>query len=165
MIDIKRTLKGSIMSFSLLVMMLAVFATPAYAWSSQTNSPTLPGTSDYIQTNNWLGIGDTFNFQSSSYLWGTNPNYAFLIQDSEYIQVNGWGVSLSNTGGSTYSTSSSATYQCTSYYNWYCGNLGYNLSQGPGPFIWNTTSTDTTKVVIYPGVQAFYNAASLTKWA
>jgi hypothetical protein len=162
MSSIKRILKNSVMSCSLLIMTLAVLASPAYAWSSSTDSPTLQGTSDYIQTNDWLGSGDTFSFQSSSYLLGTNPENAYLIQDSENITLNGIGVSLSNTGSSTYATANSATYTCTSYGNWYCGDIGYNLQQSG--LIWNTTSADTTKVVIYAGVQAFYNQASLTKW-
>jgi hypothetical protein len=143
-------------------MMLAVLASPAYAWNTSTNSPTLAGTSDYITTNDWLGLGDPFNFQSSSYLYGGNPQTAYLIEDAENITVNGVAVSLSTTGASASSTPTSATYKCDSYGNWYCGNLGSNL-QYSGIY-WNTTSTDTTKVVIYAGVQAFYNAASVTKW-
>jgi hypothetical protein len=141
-----------------LIIMLAL---PAHAASHQTTTGTLYGTSDYIETDTWIGVASDLNFQSSSWLWGTNPENAYLIQDSNVITANGVAVTLGNTGGSATSSSSSATYQCTSYDNWYCGNAGSNLSVSW--WSWSVTTQDTTTVQVYSSsAQKFYNGDGAT---
>ncbi len=159
----KLFLRRMMVSSLIVLGLFATLAIPSYAASSKTTSGTLAGTSDYIETDTWIGSTgfSNLNFQSSSWLWGTNPQNAYLIRDSNTITVNGIAVTLGNTGGSVSSTSSSATYQCTSYYNWYCGNQGSNLSVSV--WAWSVTTNDTTTIQVYSGAaQKFYNGASAT---
>lgn len=162
MSTMKRILKNSVMSCSLLIMMLAVLASPVYAASSSTQSGILNGTSDYLETDTWIeSQGLTgLNFQSSSWLKGGNPTTATMIQDSNVITVNGVAVTLGNTGGSASTTSNSATYQCTFYDNSYCGTEGSNLSVSWWSL--SVTTNDTTTVQVYSTAQKYVNGASAT---
>lgn len=144
--------------------LLAIVVLPglAHAASADTTSPTLPYTSDYLETRVWVGTGNPFNATSSSWLWGTNPENAYKIQDTDVITATGLAASLSNTGGAINTTTSSATFQCTRNYAWECDNNMYNLSTGG--VVWSVDSTDTTRVELWPNSSPDYNSADATNW-
>lgn len=157
----KKLVRSAAIAVVAVVPMLLSMA-PAFAYSGDTTTPTLPGTCDYLETRTWLGTTDTFNAASSSWLWNSCPVNAYLISDINTIQVNGIAVSLGNTGGSVSSTGTSATYECDRYYAWECDNNIYNLTTNP--FYWNIVSNDTTKVIIWYNTSPHYNSAQATKW-
>ncbi len=172
-----RKIRVSIAALGAIAIIAAAFVTskPAFAWSNSTNSPTLPYTSDYLQTRTyvspqyckyWWGDCGWFYAVSSSWLWGTNPEIAYYISDTDTIVVNGINISLSTTGGSISSSSTSATFQCVSYNNWYCGNNIYNLRVNTGLLSvwWNTQGNDVTHAIIWNGTTSYYNTASVTAW-
>lgn len=158
----KYVLKHAMISTLAAFGLIAMLVFPAYAASSSTQSGILNGTSDYIETDTWIGAqGLTgLNFQSSSWLKGGNPRNASMIQDSNVITVYGVAVTLGNTGGSASSSSSSATYQCTFYDNSYCGSEGSNLSVSWWSL--SVATNDTTTVQVYSTAQKYINGASAT---
>ncbi len=145
---------------------LAVFAaTPVLAASNRTYSGYLPG-GDYIQSNIWIGNmswNNKFNAQSSTWILGNNPYYPYYTEDSMTINVNGIAIHISASPGADWTTISSANYTSSETYTGYAGNLVYNIALTGGIW-WNNTGTDTSKTILYPNTQSYYNHSDVTNW-
>jgi hypothetical protein len=145
--------------------------TKAEAWSGSRNSPTLPGTGDYINTNTWMGTDKgpcfpwscIYNWQSSTNLYGTNPWNSYYISDSNKMSLNGLSGSLSNTGGGVQPSASQVIYTYARYNTWNASQVGYNEQWDTVAFV-NIQSVDSSNIRPWSWSASYYNSASATKW-
>ena len=122
-----------------------LFTTPAALAYSNTDSSSIPGSSDTIQANVWMsrdnGYGG-FHWTSSAQLLGTDPYVAPWIEDQWCASVAGIGVSIGGVSGSSGGSSVSETWTNTN--NWISDLQGsIQLSNN---LTWLYIHSDTTAI-------------------
>jgi hypothetical protein len=157
-----------VLATALAIVTSVALSIPALASSNGSNSGTLPGTCDYINTNTWLGNmfwGNQFGFRSSSQLIGTCPWNPYEISDINSISVNGVAASIgvgSSVSGSFNISGSTATFQSDSYNNWFAGNSGSAIAN---TCCWiSNYSLDYSRVVVWAGTTTYWNPAATTNY-